>query len=138
MYRYEKQLCFIQGSLDITLRKCRENTRWKINLHKTPHWFIIYFNKYQTEYEGIEIEHQKNARKFRQRENLFYSEKFVWSKDVILKEILSIQDRQHFGSAFVICSELDPEPPQSKMYCLVLVVKLYNRKILLPDCNTFQ
>ena len=41
MYRYEKQLCFIQGSLDITLRKCRETTSWKINLHKIPDQFII-------------------------------------------------------------------------------------------------
>ena len=42
----------------------------------------------------------------------FYIKKSIWSKDVILKEILSIQDRQHFGSAFVICSELDPEAHQ--------------------------
>ena len=53
-------------------------------------------------------------------ENLVYSVKFIWLKDVIVKEILSIQAKQH--SVFVIYSELDPELHQSKMYCLVLVV----------------
>ena len=59
MYRYEKQLCFIQGSLDVTLRKCRENTRLKINLHKIRHQFIFIINyNIKTEYQGIA--HKKN------------------------------------------------------------------------------